>query len=381
MRREMNEYAKREEKRIEDKKLRDEAELNRQSLQKEKELRAKRRDDEKREQLKALEEQRTLRRQEQIIERQEHEREARAQRAMRHGATIGTIIGASSGGGMVSAAVGGIGGMLGELKFGAAGGIIGALVGEIAEYVVNPMKAAFQASKSIIDFQMSTSSLGRAGGFAGGDLYRGLFPGSHAVPDWMDRLGITPQAAMSSLGALGVVPGSAGQAGGLAAMLAAQNRSPAFTGLADGSVEALLGQGAGLGMTDMSAGSSATYLQPFGKIMEESSARGMDRSRVLEAIQGGIENSCTIWRGRDFLSGYDCALCAHVGNRNAGRALGSVGCKRRWGSFRHALERLRKPPRDHNAHGNGAEIRLLENSCRRAQNRRRARMGGAWTEE
>lgn len=129
-------------------------------------------------------------------------------------------------------------------------------------------------------------ALGRAGGFSGAGLTRRFFPGHFTVPPWMAALGLTPDDAMSVLGEYGIVPRSAGGGAALAQNLIALTKSPAFAGMNPaqviGSQRLLAGLGVGgTGTMD------PTNVRLAG-LMTEASAKGLDRSKLLQSIASGI---------------------------------------------------------------------------------------------
>lgn len=276
LRKALNDYERREEKKLFEEKLR----LEKRDFQ-----------EQRREEARVKAESRKAEREQARAERVEQQRRRSADARFERGALVGGAIGVALSQGNLQSAVrvvgGAAGGAIGELAGGTKGGIVGALIGELIATSLNPSGPIAKAAKDAIDLQLSTYAMGRAGGFSGAGLYDAFGAGSNQAPGWERVLGMSAAQAMTSLGSLGVVPH--GNPLPLARMIGANALSPAFAGMAGGSVEGLLGQGLGYGMAGANAGSAATFMQPFARVLEEASARGFDRSKLLASMEGSID--------------------------------------------------------------------------------------------
>jgi hypothetical protein len=220
----------------------------------------------------------------------------RARNRMWRDLSIGGLAVSALGGGGVRGMAGGIGGLAGYgiAKMAGAGagaaGLIAEIVGEIVKTLVNPMSAAYGAAKPYFDYQTSAYSLGRYSGNSGAGIERKLYPGAYRSQPWMEELGSSAPEAIKSLSSLGVAPqGNPAELNQLAETLRRSSLSPAFTNMAPGTVESLVGKGAGYGLTTPTAGGAESYLKPFMHVVEEANVKGLDSSKVLESMQGSLE--------------------------------------------------------------------------------------------
>lgn len=286
LRKALNEYERREQKRLFDEKLRQERIDGREQRRLEQ--------DRRREQARI---ERADRQEARRVERAEESQRARRRAAWRRageGALIGGVIGSAGRGdlsGTVGALGGAAGGLIGELAFGPVGAIIGAAIGELAAHALNPAGPIAKAATRAAELQIGSYALARAGGFGGNATYQGFSPGNAAghVPLWASRLGLSASDALQLASSLGVVPRSQGDVLGLATAVRGYGLSPAYSALPAGMVGGVLSQGLGYGMASPTATGSAGYLNQFSDLLEEASARGFDRSKLLGSIQEGIE--------------------------------------------------------------------------------------------
>ena len=129
--------------------------------------------------------------------------------------------------------------------------------------------------------------MGRAAGFSGQRLEDAFFPKGYgyAAPGWMSALGLTPEAAMSSVQNLGVLPNSVGNAEGAARGLGSLRFRPSLGGL---DLDRTMRQGAGYGLFQVGEQGVAGYGNQIEKVMEDAVNRGVDRSTLLRSINTGI---------------------------------------------------------------------------------------------
>jgi hypothetical protein len=195
---------------------------------------------------------------------------------------------------------GGIGELAGLAGLGRLAGILGggaALAAGAYEAVRLPTQIGGFESSSMAEARPYTRlkrelfRIARASGSSGGAMMRRFFPGedwghSYQAPEWMSHLGLSPDDAAAILGRYGIVPRGAGEAQQFVRSLRLGQISPAFAGMAPGTVEGLARQGQALGIGNRAR--PDYLLAKIAPVMEQAIAKGMDRAAVLRSIQGTL---------------------------------------------------------------------------------------------
>lgn len=155
--------------------------------------------------------------------------------------------------------------------------------------------AVTEPARPYMSIRSSAFAAGRAGGFSGRELQEALGvrgelgAGNGDVPSWMLKLGMTPADLFQSLERFGIAPTSVAGAMGAAQALRIGALSPAFAGMAPGTAEGIAGQGVGLGMSPNTGAGIQRYLTQFAPVMERAVAGAMDRSRLINSMEGSLE--------------------------------------------------------------------------------------------
>lgn len=159
--------------------------------------------------------------------------------------------------------------------------------------------------------RMGAAALGRSNGFNSQALYDRLVPGQTGTPvSWMRKYGLGAEDVISSLSQAGPTGGDGGfdlvfknqvstngnQKQGrimeLAQVLAGQKYSAGFSGLPDGTVENVRRQMVGSGMFGQDSATinnTQSWGDSVGKVLEDATRKGSDKSQVLGNIQSTLE--------------------------------------------------------------------------------------------
>lgn len=226
-------------------------------------------------------------------ERQERQKEQRNAPVRRAAGALGLVgLTAALGQGSAQNLLGEAGGAIGTLIGGATGspaiaeavGAVGKLIGGL---ILNPFSAIQSAMKPALDYRISAGRLGIAAG--GGGIADLFYSGKREPLSLLRRFGLSPQDAVAMISSLGVVP-QRGQMTNLVSAIGGAGFSRPFANMAPGTIERTLGQGAALGLANFNNPNSVNrYLSGMGGIMEEATAKGLDRSKLLAAMQDSFE--------------------------------------------------------------------------------------------
>lgn len=222
---------------------------------------------------------------------------------------FGSVAGAA-GGGVGSM----IGGSFGGIPGAKAGGIIGAIIAELAAASINAPSAAFGSAKLAADLKTKAFAVGRMGG---SNFFGGFDRGSWGAQPSADMVaaGMTPSSMMDSLMALGIGGTGKGSRALSLAMGGMANTSNAFAGMANGTVEGILRQGMGMGMSNANPNAAISYASPVMRLFEEALSRGVDRTKLADTLTntmdllartgaGGVSNAAMVdLMGRLMLTG------------------------------------------------------------------------------
>ncbi len=228
-----------------------------------------------------------------------NEAEYKRTHSFMYGATLGAGVAAIGsqivGGGAPSRILGTAAGALGGGIASAAGaspksaGIIAEMAELATEIVLKPNQIANRIISEIQDYTVEAMSLSRAALQPGMGAYNEFYRGENMYDPRMARVGLGPRQAIQSLQSLGVVPTDQSSYVDLATTMRAFSISSAFTGMKAGTVEGLVGQAMGQGNLSSTGAGTGYYLNTFAKYMEEATARGMDRSKLLESMQSSMD--------------------------------------------------------------------------------------------
>lgn len=150
--------------------------------------------------------------------------------------------------------------------------------------------AALASSQPYIRLNMDTYAMGRAGGYSGYGLMRGLFPGQYRTPEWMKAFGISPQEGSALAMQFGIVPGSQSDYFGTIRALAGMGFSPGLSGIASQG-RAFAGHMAQYGLVGANAGSIERFSASLSDVMENAITQGLDRASVLRSIEAAVSFS------------------------------------------------------------------------------------------
>lgn len=226
-------------------------------------------------------------------DRQERQREQRNAPLRRAAGALGLIglraaLGQGSAEDLLSGAGEGAGALIGGAFGGPVGSAVGAAVGKLfGGMILDPFSMIEAAMKPALDYRISAARLGIA---AGGGSTAGLFySGNRIANPTLQRFGLSPQDALEMISSLGVVPRES-QMLNLVSAIGGAGFSRPFANMAPGTIERTLGQGAALGFANLNDPNSVNkYLSGIGGTMEEANTKGLDRSRLLSAMQDSLE--------------------------------------------------------------------------------------------
>lgn len=243
---------------------------------------------------KAREEERVERTRLRMIEKSARD-EAKARQIFWRDLSIGGIVGSIAGqrGGFTGLAkeVGGLGagavaGALGAGRFSA--GLIAEIVAEVIGIAMNPLHAAMAAAQPAIDFQLSAFRLGRLSGFGGRRMEKLFAPNfGTGLPDWMLKLGVSPQMAVSMGQQLGVpMQGDPGQ---MIRMLRILELQPSLQNLPPGATTGLMSQAMGMGLVPPTAGGVTAVSSNMMRAFIDAQAQGYDASKIAGSMESSLD--------------------------------------------------------------------------------------------